>query len=379
MSFRDHIRILKPISETYIEPVDKIQSLLEKLDPRTDNASITELFPCLAFNSKYRPSNVEDFKKFLYKLGQLKSVSRKTFVKDSNRLAGLALINKLSSMEERFVKTKIENAIGITNYLYEIDTDKKIKNVMWGYREKPRGVPPNHAGDIFVFFQNGEILGISLKAGGKKTTEPLLNSYVKTQLGKINKLDALKPMEDELWDAVYSKIPNIETVANKDNYASGNKNITNDIRQLYLDFHVENETQSNELYAKMVLIQRQHFCKALNTLKIKEFKDWVFANFNLQTPQKVPLILVKAVGNKAEQKGDDLASLLPLVTRFYAYLNKNSVQEWFIDIDTPDEQKKLKMTIRSDAGVREGKKLSTLGRLAKFSMLKLQYSGVVER
>ena len=45
MSFRDHIRILKPISETYIEPVDKIQSLLEKLDPRTDNASITELFP----------------------------------------------------------------------------------------------------------------------------------------------------------------------------------------------------------------------------------------------------------------------------------------------------------------------------------------------
>ena len=140
-----------------------------------------------------------------------------------------------------------------------------------------------------------------------------------------------------------------------------------------------NETQPNELYTKMVLIQRQHFCKALNTLKIKEFKDWVFANFNLQTPQKVPLILVKAVGNKAEQKGDDLASLLPLVTRFYAYLNKNSVQEWFIDIDTPDEQKKLKMTIRSDAGVREGKKLSTLGRLAKFSMLKLQYSGVVER
>ena len=42
-------------------------------------------------------------------------------------------------------------------------------------------------------------------------------------------------------------------------------------------------------------------------------------------------------------------------------------------------QKKLKMTIRSDAGVRAGKKLSGLGRLAKFSMLKFQYSGVVDR
>lgn len=379
MSFVDHIRKLRPREETYIEPVDKIQSLLEKLDPRTDNASITELFPCLAFNSNYKPISVEDFKKFLYKLGQLKSVSRKTFVKDSNRLAGIALINKLSSMEERFVKTKIKNAIGITNYLYEIDTDKKIKNIMWGYREKPRGVPPKHAGDIFVFFQNGEILGISLKAGGKKTTEPLLNSHVKTQLGRIDRSSALKPMENELWDAVYSKIPNIETVASKDNYASGNRNITKDVRQLYLDFHIENETQSNELYAKMVLIQRQHFCKALNTLSIKEFKAWVFANFNLQTPQKVPLILVKAVEDKAEQKGDDLASLLPLVTRFYAYVNKNSVQEWFIDIDTPDEQKKLKMTIRSDQGVRAGKDLAALGRLARFSMLKFQYSGVVGR
>ena len=129
----------------------------------------------------------------------------------------------------------------------------------------------------------------------------------------------------------------------------------------------------------MVLIQRQHFCKALNTLKIKEFKDWVFEHFNLQKPQTVPLILVKAVGKNAEQKGDDLASLLPLVTRFHAYLNKSSVQEWFIDIDTPDEQKKLKMTIRSDAGVREDKPLSKIGRLAKFSMLKLQYSGVLDR
>ena len=380
MSLKGYVRQLRPITEKYIPPVDRVQNLLsEAMDVTTDNASITELFPALAFNNKFRPSNVEDFKKFLYKLGDLKRGSKKTFVNDSNRQAGVELINKLPTMEDRFVKSKIENAIGITNYLYDIDSGKKIKNVIWGYREKPSGIPKSHAGDIFIFFQNREKLGISLKAGTVTSKEPLLNSYVKTQLGYIGKSDALKPMENELWDAVYSKIPNIETVATKNNYASGDRKITKNIRELYLQFHIENETQSNELYTKMVLIQRQHFCKALNTLKIKEFNDWVFEHFNLQKPQTVPLILVKAVGKNAEQKGDDLASLLPLVTRFHAYLNKSSVQEWFIDIDTPDEQKKLKMTIRSDAGVREDKPLSKIGRLAKFSMLKLQYSGVLDR
>tara|TARA_Y100001980_G_C14503426_1_gene279181 strand:- start:115 stop:1203 length:1089 start_codon:yes stop_codon:yes gene_type:complete len=357
------------------------QFLKEVKDPRTDNASITELFPCLAFNKNYRPSNVEDFKRFLYQLGGLKSFLKSTFVNDEDRRAGEALIGKMGSgsMEERFVKTKVENAIGITNYLFSLHSSKPIKQVVWGYRNKPRGIPNNHAGDIFVFFKNKETLGISLKAGTAKSTEPLLNSYVKTQLGKIGRANALKPMEDEMWDAIYSKIPSIESVATKDNYADGDRKRTLEIRKLYLDFHVADEITSNELYIKQTTIQRQHFCKALNTLSLEEFKDWVSDNFNLQKPQKVPLVLVKAVGTKAEQKGDDLASLLPLVSKFNAYLNPKSVQEWFIDIDTPDELKKLKMTIRSDAGVREGKNISKLGRLAKFSMLKLQYSGVLNR
>ena len=350
--------------------------LLESMGETTQNASVTELFPCLAFNKKFRPSNVEDFKKFLYKLN-IKSA--KTSYAPSDADAAAEVIEKLSTMEERFVKMKMENAIGITNFLYDLNTSKPIKKVVWGYRAKPSGVPKNHAGDIFVFFQNKEILGISLKAGTTKSKEPLLNSYVKTQLVRMDKESALKPMEDELWDAVYSKLPNIESVASKSTYASGDRKVTAGIRQIYLDYHIENEEESNNLYAAMVRIQRTHVCKALNELKLEDFKKWVYDNFNLQKPAKVPLILVKAVGKTAEQKGDDLASLLPLVTSFNAYLNKSSVQEWFIDIDTPDEMKKLKMTIRSDAGVREGKALATLGRLAKFSMLKLQYSGVVDR
>ena len=380
MPLQQYVHQLRPRKESYVNHIDKIQTLFnESSGLTTDNASITELFPALAFNNNFRPSNVEDFKKFLYKLGDMKRNQKKTFVNDSNRQAGLALVNKLPSMEDRFVKSKTENAIGITNYLYDLHSSKPIKNIIWGYREKPRGVPKNHAGDIFVFFRNGEILGISLKAGTKKSKEPLLNTYVATQFTKLNKTKELKSLEDALWDGVYSKIPDIDVIATKNNYMDGDRKRTADIRQKYLDFFIDNETEANNLYVIMVKIQREHFCKMLNKLSIEDFKNWIFNNFNLQKPQTVPLVLVKAVGVTAEQKGDDLASLLPLVTRFHAYLNTSSVQGWFIDIDTPDEMKRLELTIRSDAGVRAGKSLAKLGRLAKFTRLKMQYNGIFDR
>ena len=380
MPLQRYVHQLRPRKESYVNHIDKIQILFnESSGLTTDNASITELFPALAFNNNFRPSNVEDFKKFLYKLGDMKRNQKKTFVNDSNRQAGLALVNKLPSMEDRFVKSKTENAIGITNYLYDLHSSKPIKNIIWGYREKPRGVPKNHAGDIFVFFRNGERLGMSLKAGTKKSKEPLLNTYVATQFTKLNKTKELKSLEDALWDGVYSKIPDIDVIATKNNYMDGDRKRTADIRQKYLDFFIDNETEANNLYVIMVKIQREHFCKMLNKLSIEDFKNWIFNNFNLQKPQTVPLVLVKAVGVTAEQKGDDLASLLPLVTRFHAYLNTSSVQGWFIDIDTPDEMKRLELTIRSDAGVRAGKSLAKLGRLAKFTRLKMQYNGIFDR
>ena len=64
MSLQKYVSQLNPKNESYISHVDKIQTLLERVDT-TLNASVTELFPCLAFNKKFKPSSVEDFKKFL--------------------------------------------------------------------------------------------------------------------------------------------------------------------------------------------------------------------------------------------------------------------------------------------------------------------------
>ena len=184
--------------------------LTEQRVDTTATAAYTELYPALMFNHKFRPSSVEDVKKFIYRLGNLNDAnSKKTFINPTGTDPESAkiYIEKMASIKPNLVKTKLENAIGITNYLYDLHDDKPIDKVMWGFRDKPRGVPKNHAGDIFVIFKNKEILGISLKAGTKKSKEPLLNSYVATQYKAINREGDIKKLQDALWDGVYSKLP----------------------------------------------------------------------------------------------------------------------------------------------------------------------------
>lgn len=348
--------------------------LEEKRVDTTATAAYTELYPALMFNSGYRPTSVEDVKKFVYRANLKDAKNKKTFINlnGTDPESAQKYIDKMSGFADRLITTKLENAIGITNYLYDLHASNPIKDVKWGFRDKPRGVPSGHAGDIFVNFKNGDMIGISLKAGTSKSKEPLLNSYVNTQYKKIGKEDKLSGLEDALWDGVYSKLPGLPDDVKKDNYMSKKAAV----RQAYLDYYLESESDADMLYAAMARISREQFVEQLNTLSLDDFKSWVESNFNLQKPQNPPLVLVKAVKKTAEQKGDALQDILPLVTDFKAKLNTKSVQEWFIDIEAPDGTKRLSMTIRSDAGVRAGKKLAGLGKLGKFTALKLQYNGI---
>jgi len=347
--------------------------LVDKRVDTTQNASVTELFPALVFNTGYKCSTVENLRMFLNKLRFSDSRVKKTFVNSSNVDAGKRVIENLDTMKPTIYKDKMENAIGISNFLYRLNKNNPIDKVIWGYREKPTGIPSNHAGDIFVFFKSKQKIGISLKAGTAKSKEPLLNTYVATTYKKLNKERELKKLEDELWDRVYSKIPGVKDIASKANYMTKK----NEVTSLYVVYFIHHQQKADELYNEMLLVSREQVCKTINALSLNDFKNWIRDNFNLQSNKaEVPLILVKAVGKTAEQKSDDLASLLPNISKFKAYLNNNSVQGWFIDVHTPDVEKRLVMTIRSDSGVREEKKPSQQGRLGKYTMLKLQYSGI---
>ena len=40
------------------------------------------------------------------------------------------------------------------------------------FLKEPKGVMPSHKGDLFIEYASGSMLGVSLKAGGAKTSDP---------------------------------------------------------------------------------------------------------------------------------------------------------------------------------------------------------------
>jgi len=115
-------------------------------------------------------------------------------------------------------------------------------------------------------------------------------------------------------------------------------------------------------------------CDLINK-DLEATKEWIGQEFRLQTPgssDEVPLTLVKAIGNRAEEQGDKLAKLYPKINKVKAYLNTASVQEWFVDVHAGNQKLTLLMTIRSDSEYREAKQK---GKLGAYMGLKLLYRG----
>lgn len=350
----------------------------------TVNSTITELFPALWFNNNSRaPRNTAELTEFIKKVKLNTPNSRKTFVAKSitsdTKQAEKFISQAFSLIEPKMLKTKLDNAFGITQYLYDTDKSNPIVRAVWGYRAKPEGVPSNHAGDIFLIFKDKSISGISLKAGSKSSAEPKLNSYVRTTLMKPywQKLDskADDKLKSELWKKVYSKVPGLPKTVTKDNYYSSGRiaKINPEMDAALLKLFKSNPKEFDRLYQIQNTVSKQALCDLINS-SVKVTKQWINEEFRLEKPQEVPLILVKAIGTKAEEQGDKLVNFLPKVTKVHAYINKNSVQEWFIDVsDSKGKKLTLLMTIRSDSEYRAEKRKGKLGAL---SMLKLLYRGV---
>lgn len=351
----------------------------------TINSTITELFPALAFNSGVHPKNADDMESFVKGLTLTENGAKKSFVNDSNVESAKEYITKMSRIRPAMKKTKLENAVGILNWIYEYNEQREIEKVVWGYREKPTGVPTNHAGDIFIIFKDKsvspKIMGISLKAGTSKSKEPKLNSYVGSTLRKPawkkKYPRAVEELKEKLWEEVYSHIPNLPKSVNKTNYLilSANRQTPNKIlKEKMLDMFKYDNIMFEALYARMNKICREKLISMINS-DVNATKDWIEEEFRLEKKDvEVPMMLVKAIGTNAESSATDpLKEFLPAVQSINAYLKPQSVQEWFIDLKGSNGKKMtLTMTIRSDSEYRESKQK---GKLGAFTMLKLLYRG----
>ena len=226
----------------------------------TLNASITELFPLIAWEKNFNPgTNVEKFYDFLLEQEptKLKCVNSK----DSK--AAVDTIQKAS--ESSKFSEKMLNAMGVYKYLVDENRSKPIKNVYWGYRAKPTGVPKSHPGDIFLEFSDGEMLGVSLKAGGKKTKEPKLNTYVNPIFTTFKKQRNVIALRRKLHTEVYSQIEGMPPSGSYD------KSKKRDTSKLLIKLDREDKAKYEKLYDKHLEICRQSVIDLFNENKEKKF------------------------------------------------------------------------------------------------------------
>ncbi len=324
----------------------------------TLNSSITELFPCIAFEKKLNPTSVEDF---MEKLMAIDLSTCKCIIK-SDLPAAETTVNAAESSSK--FKEKMENALGILNFINDQHNDKSIKNVYWGYRGKPKGVPGNHPGDMFIQYTDNMWLGVSLKAGGKKTKEPQLNTYhntifVNSKGPDFNDSSGKDALRKAVYTQVYSKIKGMPPIQNYDN-RKGKSKTDAAINKL-------SKKEHDSYYDQYLGLVRQALVDRFNKNKKASLK--YIKNAILREAPDVPTIVIKAVGSSYEEvtDRDAVGVFLPQVEFVKAYLSSGgrSKQNWFIALLSGDEVVTLSMAVRSSTG----------GKL-KQNNLKVTYNGL---
>ena len=311
----------------------------------TLNSSFTELFPCIAFEKKLNPKSVIDFMEKLMAV-DLKSC-KCIFSGDLD--AAEKTVNGAEGSSKYTVK--MEAALAFLQFLNDKHNDKTINNVYWGYRGKPAGVPKGHPGDMFIEYKGPKpnILGVSLKAGGKKTKEPQLNTYhqtifVNTRGGpSFNDERGKQALRKLIYTQVYSKIPGMPPI---DNFDGGKTGRHKDKAKAIKAINKLSKRNHDKYYDEYLELVRDGLVNRFNknTVASSKFvKDAI-----LREAPDVPTIVIKATGKSYEEVTDRNAVgvFIPQVKFIKAYAGKTK-QNWNIALLSNEEVITLVMTVRS--------------------------------
>jgi len=355
-------------SSSSVDPIDGIyqnrsfrifvKPLSGGMGETTLNSSITELFPLIAFEKKFNPKDIVSFHQFLLGI----DVSKLKCVGAKDIKAAEETINKADTSTK--FNDKMANAIGVLKYIKQEDKNKKIKSLFWGYRSKPAGVPSKHPGDMFITYNDNKILGVSLKAGGKITSEPQLNTYI----GKVF---------DEFKDRNYGKLMSLayKSVYSKISGMPPERSFIRDrkTKDILRNFDKKNNAQYEKFYNDYLEIMRQGIIKLFNKNKDNTIK-YIKTNILRDAPD-VPTIVIKAVGSDYEEvtDKDQLGVFLPQVKFIKATSSQSSKQNWFIELTSGPDTLKMSMSIRTNKSGHAG-----LKKLGQFS-LAVKYNGLSKK
>lgn len=322
----------------------------------TLNSTITELAPALAFTNKINVTNVED----LYaRLKQIDHKKASVYVAQRDIKAGEEFVNNFPKSSK--FKTKMENALGVLDWLYKENKTNPISNVFWGYRAKPAGVENKHKGDLFVVYKDGKMLGVSLKAGDENTSEPKLNTYVKPIMEKINP-EGILPLRTTLFKEIYSQFN-----TSLDGYDKVTKKQT--IEKL-AKLESTNPSEYNKLYDKGLDLIRQSLMNSFEKDKDKTIL-YLREAITGQAGQ-VPLLVLKAYGKnvKVLTDEDDVGVFLAKTKSIKCYPSTTSKQDFFIElINTPSDKLVMKFSVRTNKTGDEHK-------LGQFFNLSVKFNGI---
>jgi len=327
----------------------------------TLNSSITELFPALAFSLGISPKLKND--KFYNQL-IVKNQPRLGVYKNQKAYeAGKSILDNASTSTK--LDAKITNAKAIYRYLLTENKRKKINKVVWGYRPnmKPSGVNANHKGDIFVVFNDKKMVGISLKAGGSGTKEPQFNSYVRPIYNSFGKLGDYSKLQKASYENYYKNIPDMVK------YSDYGKS---PMRKVVQDYEKAFPKDYEKRYDLQLAFVRQTLCNLINTYPDKA-KQWLLKEV-VAEQQDVPLVVLKAYGDKAELINDEsvLRSCVQTAKKkggVFAYPSSKSKQNWHIDMICNTKKTTLNFSVRTNA---PGKK----HKLAQFVNLAVKFNGL---
>ena len=369
---------LSDTSSSSVDPIDgtfddknfriQVKPLAGGMGETTLNSSITELFPCIAFELGYTPKNIQDFHQWLMTVDTKKLVC----VLPKDLVAAQETINKADTSTK--FDDKMNNAIAILQFIKDQHNDKPIKNVYWGYRAKPSGVPKSHPGDMFIKYNDNKILGVSLKAGGKKTSEPQLNTYVRPIYASFNQTKLLDALRKLAYTQVYSKIGGMPPLDSFDGGASGRHKDRRKTEKTLKDYNKANNRSYEKDYDTMLEIMRKGIIDLFNKNKnatLKYIKEEI-----LRDAPDVPTIVIKAVGNSYEEvtDRDAVGVFLPQVKFVKAVSSPKSKQNWFIILQSGDDSLTMNMSIRSNKSGHAGKK-----KLGQFPTgLAVKYNGLAK-
>jgi len=306
------------------------------LSETTLNSTITELVPALLFNNSYSGSkDPKDIQNWLIKnLDKLKKDP--AFLDKRDAKAGIDFINTFDT-SSKFIE-KMTNAYGLYKHLKEMNSLNPIKEVYWSYRKKPAGIDKNSPADIVVKNKNGDLLGISLKAGGAKTKEPLLNTYVNPVFDFFNKDP--KKLKDELWNAVYSKDPlnfskDYKITKNSDELAA------------LAEFEKNDPKRYNSFYDENLGIIKTNIINMINK-NPERFVDFIKEKI-LKMSDSVPMIILKMIGSNVEEVTDSnqLKDILPSTEKITASQG-SAKQDIFVDLKTKNGIARMLLSIRTN-------------------------------